>query len=573
MEIKIGQILIKFLKMKIKLNSTSFLLPNNENWKLIKKNNDLIFSDYGNINNIANVKDKIDFEITLFFLPDLFDYFQPDKLNYKEELKKISNIIKLLKQKLNLKNKKFIIGVSEYLFNNVINSSKKYNFSKKVKNFFLDELYKLTKQYNNLYIIDLDIIFSEHGYKNCLDQRNYYIFRCRLSAFGIEMISRNLKDIMDRISYTNKKVLLVDCDNTIWGGVLAEDGIENIQIGQDGIGAAFSDFQKTIIKIKNSGILIILVSKNDKSDVENVLKNHQSMILRKQDIAAMKINWNEKSNNIRQLSKDLSLGLNSFVFWDDNPIEREKVRAQLKEVEVIEPDTDVTGWPKQLLEFKGFSKFIVTKEDGSKTKQYKIREKFIEDKYSFKDEINYLKSIKIKPTIIKVDKSTINRTVQMCQKTNQFNLRTKIYNTSDVLKLNDKNICFLVGLKDIYGDHGIVSFISLKIVNNKFIFIDTFLMSCRILGRHLESWILNEIKKIAVKNKIKLILAEYIPTKRNIVAKNFIIKNNFKKISKKELYTYADFFKKIGNEKNNSEFYNLSTKEIIPNLEIYEKKR
>jgi len=495
MEIKIGQILIKFLKMKIKLNSTSFLLPNNENWKLIKKNNDLIFSDYGNINNIANVKDKIDFEITLFFLPDLFDYFQPDKLNYKEELKKISNIIKLLKQKLNLKNKKFIIGVSEYLFNNVINSSKKYNFSKKVKNFFLDELYKLTKQYNNLYIIDLDIIFSEHGYKNCLDQRNYYIFRCRLSAFGIEMISRNLKDIMDRISYTNKKVLLVDCDNTIWGGVLAEDGIENIQIGQDGIGAAFSDFQKTIIKIKNSGILIILVSKNDKSDVENVLKNHQSMILRKQDIAAMKINWNEKSNNIRQLSKDLSLGLNSFVFWDDNPIEREKVRAQLKEVEVIEPDTDVTGWPKQLLEFKGFSKFIVTKEDGSKTKQYKIREKFIEDKYSFKDEINYLKSIKIKPTIIKVDKSTINRTVQMCQKTNQFNLRTKIYNTSDVLKLNDKNICFLVGLKDIYGDHGIVSFISLKIVNNKFIFIDTFLMSCRILGRHLESWILNEIKK------------------------------------------------------------------------------
>ena len=179
----------------------------------------------------------------------------------------------MIKQKLNLKNKKFIIGVSEYLFNNVINSSKKYNFSKKVKNFFLDELYKLTKQYNNLYIIDLDIIFSEHGYKNCLDQRNYYIFRCRLSAFGIEMISMNLKDIMDRINYTNKKVLLVDCDNTIWGGVLAEDGIENIQIGQDGIGAAFTDFQKTIIKIKNSGILIILVSKNDKSDVENVLKN------------------------------------------------------------------------------------------------------------------------------------------------------------------------------------------------------------------------------------------------------------------------------------------------------------
>ena len=121
---------------------------------------------------------------------------------------------------------------------------------------------------------------------------------------------------------------MVDCDNTIWGGVLAEDGMENIQVGQDGIGAAYSDFQKTIMKIKNSGILIILVSKNNKSDVENVLKNHQSMILRKKDITAMKVNWNEKSDNIKQLSKDLSLGLNSFVFWDDNPIEREKVRTR-----------------------------------------------------------------------------------------------------------------------------------------------------------------------------------------------------------------------------------------------------
>ena len=559
--------------MKIILNSTSFLLPNNTNWKFLKKNNDVFFSDYGNINNNGNINDKIDLEITLFFLLDLFDYFQSDKLNYNEELKKISNIIKLIKQKLRSKNKKFIIGVSEYLYNNVINFSKKYNFSKKIKNYFLDELYKLTKKYSNLYIVDLDNIFSEHGYKNCLDQRNYYIFRCRLSTFGIEMISKNLKDLVDRINHTNKKVLLLDCDNTIWGGVLAEDGMENIQVGQDGIGAAFSDFQKTIMTIKNSGILIILVSKNNKSDVENVLKNHQSMILRKKDITAMKINWNEKSNNIKQLSYDLSLGLNSFVFWDDNPIEREKVRSRLKDVEVIEPDPDITAWPRQLLEFKGFSKFIITKEDNSKTKQYKIREKFIEDKYSSRDEINYLKSIKIKPAIIKIDKSTINRTVQLCQKTNQFNLRTKIYNASDILKLREKNICFLVKLKDTYGDHGIVSFVSLNVVNNKFIFIDTFLMSCRILGRHLESWILNEIRKLGVKKKIDFILAEYIPTKRNIVAKNFILKNNFKKISKKKISTYGAFFKKISDEEINSEFYNLSTKEIIPNLEIYEKNK
>ena len=559
--------------MKIALNSTSFLLPNNENWNHLKKDNDIIFSDYGNINNKANINDKIEAEITLFFLPDLFDYFQNDKIYHKSQLKKIENIIRLIKNKIKSTDKNFIIAVSEYLYNNVINFSKNINFSNKIKFFFIDELYRLSKKYNNLFVVDLDIIFSEYGYKNCLDQRNYYMFRCRLSTFGIEIISKNLKDLTDRIKHANKKVLLVDCDNTLWGGVLGEDGIENIQIGQDGIGTVFSDFQRAIIKIKNSGILIVLVSKNERSDVEKVLKEHQSMILKKKDITTMKVNWNEKSTNIKQLSDDLSLGLNSFVFWDDNPIEREKVRAQLKDVEVIEPLTDVTSWPKQLLEYKGFSKFIISKEDGAKTKQYKIREKFEQDKHSSRDEINYLKSIKIKPTIIKIDKSTINRAVQMCRKTNQFNLRTKKYDANDIIKLNKKNINFLVKLKDSYGDHGIVSFISLKIVNNKFIFIDTFLMSCRILGRYLEFWILNEIKKIAVKRRIEHILTEYIPTKRNVVAKNFILKNKFEAISKKEGPKYNTFIKKLKKESINSEFYSLSTNKIIPNLQIYEKNR
>ena len=559
--------------MKIELNSTSFLLPNNENWSHLKKDNEIIFSEYGNINNNENINNKIETEITLFFLPDLFDYFQNDKIHYKSQLKKVKNIIKLIKNKIKLTDKKFIIAVSEYLYNNVINFSKNINFSNKIKFFFIDELYNLSKKYNNLFVVDLDIIFSEYGYKNCLDQRNYYMFRCRLSTFGIEIISKNLKDLTDRIKFTNKKVLLVDCDNTLWGGVLAEDGIENIQIGQDGIGAAFSDFQKAIIKIKTSGILIVLVSKNERSDVEKVLKEHQSMILKKKDITTMKVNWNEKSTNIKQLSDELSLGLNSFVFWDDNPIEREKVRAQLKDVEVVEPLSDITSWPKQLLEYRGFSKFIISKEDGAKTKQYKIREKFEQDKHSSKDEINYLKSIKVKPSIIKIDKSTINRTVQMCQKTNQFNLRTKKYDANDILKLNNTNISFLVKLKDNYGDHGIVSFVSLKIVDDKSIFIDTFLMSCRILGRYLEFWILNEIKKIAIKRKTDQILLEYIPTKRNVVAKNFILKNKFETISKKETAKYHIFIKKLKKESMNSEFYSLSTNKIIPNLEIYEKNR
>ena len=274
--------------------------------------------------------------------------------------------------------------------------------------------------------------------------------------------------------------------------------------------------------------------------------------------------------NIKQLSEDLSLGLNSFVFWDDNPIEREKVRNKLKDVEVVEPNEDITSWPKQLLEFKGFSKFSISKEDKAKTKQYKIREKFVQDKNTSRDEIHYLKSINIKPMIVKIDNSTLNRTVQMCQKTNQFNLRTIRYDAKDILRLKKENNSFLVSLSDNYGDHGIVAFVSLKIIKKKFLFIDTFLMSCRVLGRYLESWILNEIKKIAIKSELKSILVEYSPTKRNIVAKNFILEHNFEKVSKKNNLQYVNFIQKINNNKD-SEYFTLSTKSKISNLEIYEK--
>lgn len=554
--------------MKILINSTTYLLPNNHNWDLLKKENKVIFSDYGNLN--SNLSKDVNLETNLIFLPDLFDYYLNSKSKINGELKKVSNIINLVKNKLKFKNKKLVIGISEYLYQNVINYSQKPNVSKKIKIFFMSELYKLVKKNNNLFIIDLDEVFSENGLSSCLDQRNYYLFRSRVSSLGIQVISNVLNNLVERIKYSNKKVLLVDCDNTLWGGVVGEDGIENIQIGQDGIGTAFSDFQKTIKKLKDSGILIVLVSKNEKFDVENVLKNHKSMVLKLSDITAMKINWQEKYKNIKQLSEDLSLGLNSFVFWDDNPIEREKVRNKLKDVEVVEPNEDVTSWPKQLLELKAFSKFYISKEDNLKTKQYKIRDKFVQDKNTSRDEIHYLKSINIKPMIVKIDNSTLNRTVQMCQKTNQFNLRTIRYDAKDILRLKKENNSFLVSLKDNYGDHGIVAFVSLKIINKKFLFIDTFLMSCRVLGRYLESWILNKIKKIAIKSELKSILVEYLPTKRNIVAKNFILEHNFEKVSKKNNLKYVNFIQKINNNKD-SEYFTLSTKSKIPNLEIYEK--
>ena len=204
-----------------------------------------------------------------------------------------------------------------------------------------------------------------------------------------------------------------------------------------------------------------------------------------------------KSQNIRELSKDLFLGLDSFVFWDDNPIERNKVRNEIGDVEVIEPTKDVSYWSKQLLEYTGFSKFQITKEDYIKTKQYKSRNIFRKKKSS-KNEIAYLKK-KIKTKLFPIQNDNIGRASQLTEKTNQFNFNTRRYKIEDLK--TQENTFFAFWLKNIWRSW-ICWFFYIK-KNKETMLVDLFIMSCRIMGRYLENWILNEIKKIAINNKKK----------------------------------------------------------------------
>ncbi len=552
--------------MFINLSSTSFLMNNNNNWSHLNNFKFLNFKKYGEIFDFKERKNVID--INIIFLSDIIDTYSQNisSLDYK----KIDHILKKIEIKIRISQTPIIACISGHYYNNIIESSQIFSKNKKIKYYFLENLYKISKKENNLYIVDIDEFFSLHGINNCFDNRNFNLSRCRLSPFGIEVLAKNLKKIITRIYTPNKKVLLLDCDNTIWGGVIAEDGITKIKIGEEGEGRAFYEFQKAIKKLKDQGIIIILVSKNIKADVVNVLKNHQGMCLKEKDISAFKVNWNEKSQNIQEISKELSLNLDSFVFWDDNPVEREKVRIKLKNVEVIEPDNDISNWAKQLLENDLFSKFKITKSDQNKTQQYQIRQKFIDDKQSHKSELDYLRSIKIQLKLIKIEKGNINRAVQMCQKTNQFNLSTKRYDHNKLNVLNKKNICFMVHMKDVYGDHGIISLVCLKLKEKKFLLIDTFLMSCRVLGRYAENWILNEIIKVAKKKKINNIVAEFLKTEKNEIAGNFLKNNNFNKISKKN---FIKNFKeiKLKNINKKTELF-LYTGRNVKYLSLYEKK-
>ena len=547
--------------MLINLSSTSYLLEKNNNWNYLHAVKSIKFSKYGDIFSLEK-GDNISANINLIFLSDIINFESVKK--YSVEQKKINHILKKIKTKLAINQKPIIVGISSYVYNNIIESAQNLNIYKKLKFFFLEQLYKLTEKNKNLFIFDIDEIFSLHGIEKCFDNRNYYLSRCRISSLGIEIIAKSLRKLIDRINQPNKKVLLLDCDNTLWGGVIAEDGISKIRIGDEGEGLAFFEFQKAIKKLKNQGVIIILVSKNIKEDVMKVLKEHRSMVLEEKDISAFKINWLDKSKNIQDISSELNLNMDSFVFWDDNPIEREKVRLRLKNVEVIEPDEDVSNWSKQLLEYDKFSKFAITKNDYNRTKQYQIRHKFLNDKKDHKNEIGYLKSIKIKLKIVKINNGNIDRAVQMCQRTNQFNLSNKRYNHDDITNLNKKDKCFMIHMKDMYGDHGIISLVCLKFKPEKILLLDTFLMSCRVLGRYAENWILSEILSVAKKKKINKIIAEFIPTKKNDVAKNFLIENNFKKI----LIKNKTKFKSLYSNKK-TELFLYDSKEKVKYLKVY----
>tara|TARA_Y100000389_G_scaffold205040_1_gene262337 strand:+ start:1587 stop:3233 length:1647 start_codon:yes stop_codon:yes gene_type:complete len=509
--------------MNIIIRSTSFLLEGNPAWDKLSKNTKINFSAYNDL--FSNTKKKIfDFEILLIFSRDILDQLS---INQKSQESKLSKIIKGIESKAKLNKKtKYLIFFSSYYFNN-LSENIKLNLSNNFKKIISDKMYECVKKNENIYYIDIDNFFSEIGFNTCFDSRNFYHLRCPLSLNGLEVFINTIKNTIKNITSPKKKVLLLDCDNTLWGGVLGEVGMSNLILGQDGEGQAFKDFQRAIKKIKNLGIILVLLSKNNENDVRNVLRNHQDMIIKESDIAAFKVNWKSKSHNISELSNELYLNTDSFVFWDDNPIEREIVKKIHKKVDVIDPDKNIENWPKQLLEYKNFYKNKITKEDKTKTIQYQKRTRFLEEKNNSINEKNYLKSINLTPQIINLNKSNYLRAEQMCGKINQFNFTSKRYDVNQLKKLD---YCKLINLKDVYGDHGRVGLIGLKIFKD-FMFVDLFLLSCRILGRYLENWIYQEILKIQKKLKKPKIIFEFIPTEKNVVAQNFIKNIKLKKIS------------------------------------------
>ncbi len=512
--------------MNIGILGSSFLFPGNQAWqKLSLKKTFCEFGDY----KVLRERKKFDFIVLILFISDF------SNKNYNS-INNFYPLIKLLGERAKQKHLGTLVMVSSYKKGNLIKVNNNFSEEDKIKQKLFRKFQTIKKKNFNFNFSDLDEIFSFKGYESAFDSRNKYLASSNLSQLGLDELSKFISTFFTRYSKPKSKVLILDCDNTLWGGILGEDGINNIEIGETQIGKIYLDFQKEILALHNQGILLAISSKNNEKEVLNVLNSHPSIILKKKHFVNFKINWDSKSKNISKIAKELDLGLDSFVFWDDNPVERDLVRKILPEVCTVEPKEDIVYWPEQLASLENFSNLSNAIVKNDKTKKYHARAKFISDKESAKDEIKYLKSIKLETKIANLNKNNLARASEMTLKTNQYNLRTKRYTLPEIERImNDKNyVSFLVGLKDIYADHGNVGLVILQKIDDNNLFIDTFLMSCRVIGRYFETRIFSYIKRYALKNKYINIVGEFIDTEKNIVAKNLLEEHGFKKIKNKK---------------------------------------
>lgn len=546
------------MKKKISLTSSSFLLNETTIWDSLAKKYNLIFVDYRFYDQI--LQQESDCDVVILNFKDLVDYpiFEISKNNKNKICNKIAKIFSTLKKKIFFDKKPLILFADFYYSKTNIKSSQNFPIEEEIISFLKKEIKNLFN-FSNFFYFNID---SFEKKRDLFDNRLFYISRTRYSEYCLSCISKITEMTLERIYNPAKKVLILDCDNTLWGGIIGEDSYNGIKIGTDGEGLIFSDFQKSILRLKNEGVILCIASKNNSTDVSDAFNKNKNMILKLSDFSALKTNWKSKSQNIKELSIELDLSLGSFVFFDDNPIERDQVKKNLPDVSVIQPDIDISNWPNQILESFEFIKFKLTKEDLVKTKQYKSRLKFIKEKNYHNNEFNFLKNIQLKAKIVKMDKSNEQRCFQIIQKTNQFNLTNKRYSLIEIkeFKKNKKHNIFLVDLKDKYGSHGLVSMM-MFIKERNFIYIDNFAMSCRVLGRYLEHWVFLKIVEYSKKNKVDFLIGEYLPTSKNVLVKDFFKNMGFKEI--KDVKKIPKKIKQYFNKKSQIFIININKLDLL----------
>ena len=464
-------------------------------------------------------------------------YFLPYSISASERKEfvetKVDEIKKLVEAFLDNSNSKLVIT------NFQIPVYSPYGINEQKEDFGMKQLvYEINnkirhelKDQSLVFIYDFNEFVMKFGEYNVFNYQDYFFGDIKISIDYIPKFADELLGYVNAVMGITKKCIVLDLDNTLWGGIIGEDGFDNIKLGDDAVGRSFVEFQKRLLALNQRGIILAINSKNNFEDAMEVIKKHPSMILREDNFACMKINWDDKVTNLQEISKELNIGLDSMVFFDDDLINQEFVKTSLPEVLVVELPNDSSQFAQIITKMKEFDVLKITEEDVKRNEMYLVQKKRTELKNKIVDFDEFLKQMNIEVNIKKADSFTIPRISQLTLKTNQFNLTTKRYQQEEISSFSsDKDrIVECVQVSDKFGDNGITGVYIIEKKDSKEWIIDTFLLSCRIMGRKVEEAMLYQIIEKAKNLGIKKIKGKFIPTKKNKPAENFYSDCGFKK--------------------------------------------
>lgn len=379
---------------------------------------------------------------------------------------------------------------------------------------------------SEVYPLDMDMIASYIGKKNIYDPRMDILASSPYSVLMLDAIAKEISVFCKQIQHYPLKCMVLDLDNTLWGGVVGEDGIDGILLDDIGVGKAFKDFQRSICRLAKQGILLAICSKNNHNDAMEVFKKHPHMVIKLNMLASIYINWKKKEENIRAIASELNIGLDSLLFVDDNPMERAAISSLLPQVEILDLPKDPAYFSDTITHFSRFIPLQLTKEDTQKNKFFVQNRQRKEDENRESDIEKFLYNSAIVAFISEAHNRDLPRLVQLYNKTNQFNLTTQRYTEEDLRMFIPKKDCTIwcMRLKDRYGNYGLVG--SALIVDNT---IDSFVLSCRAFGRNVEQALLHYAVKKYRKYKNGALYGHYVSSEKNAVTKDFYKTAGFEK--------------------------------------------
>jgi FkbH-like protein len=389
------------------------------------------------------------------------------------------------------------------------------------------ELARVAREFRNVYILDYDALIRRQGDASFHDPVKWATARMPIAAGQWAYLAREWVRFLCPLSGRICKALAVDLDNTLWGGIVGEDGFDGLKLGDGHPGAAYRALQRAMLDLHRRGILLAICSKNNPAEAMDVIDRHPGMLLRREQFAAMRVNWADKAQNLREIAAELNIGLDSIAFLDDNPAERDWVRRQLPDVTVLELPADPFGFAPALRGAPVFERLELSADDRARGRHYHEQQERAEAQAGAASLEDFYRGLRMRVEVEPMTTATLGRAAQLTQKTNQFNLTTRRYTDEQLSRMAPPGWgIHTLRAQDRFGDNGLVGVAILKFDANV-AEIDTLLLSCRVIGRTIETAFLAALARAAYDRGATRLAGWYVPTNKNAPARDLYRSHGF----------------------------------------------